>query len=251
MMNTFVQKIEDLVSAGWNVKSDATYRTWASRVSSLLSAAIDSQAAAAFKDLAGTSPFLYWSEYRDRQIGHLEGLALRIETSGLQQAKVEYTATVPSGSQVVPTNRVFIVHGHDSATKEAAARFVERLGLEPIILHEQANEGRTVIEKFETFADVGFAIVLMTPDDIGASAKDRDKLTPRARQNVILELGYFTGRLGRSKVCALFKPGIEIPSDIHGVLFLEFDEPGAWKPKLANELVKAGIKIDVQALLQG
>jgi predicted nucleotide-binding protein len=89
----------------------------------------------------------------------------------------------------------------------------------------------------------------MTPDDVGASVNEQNKLLGRARQNVILELGYFTGRLGRRKVCALFKPGIEIPSDFHGVLFLELDEPGAWKTKLANELRKAGMEIDVQALL--
>lgn len=250
-MNTFAQKIDELVSAGWNVTDVASYNGWSSRVESLLAAAIDAQTAATFKDLAGGSPYIWWSEYRDRQIGHLEGLALRVEASGLQQAKIEHSHAA-TGSQTPPTtNRVFLVHGHDTGTKESTARFVERLGLKTVILHEQANEGRTIIEKFEAYSDVGFAIALMTPDDVGASVKAQDKLLSRARQNVILELGYFTGRLGRSKVCALFKPGIEIPSDFHGVLFLELDEPGAWKPKLANELVKAGMKIDVQALLQG
>ncbi|GBG15691.1 3-phosphoshikimate 1-carboxyvinyltransferase [Novimethylophilus kurashikiensis] len=248
-MNTFAQKIDELVSAGCNVASASIYIAWSNRVTALLTAAIDTQSAEAFKDLGGTTPYLNWEQYRDRQVGHLEGLALRIEASGLQQAKVEHIHSATGTHTTQITNHVFLVHGHDNGTKETTARFIERLGLAPIILHEQANEGRTIIEKFEAYADVGFAIVLMTPDDVGASVKEQNKLLGRARQNVILELGYFTGRLGRSKVCALFKPGIEIPSDFHGVLFLELDEPGAWKPKLANELVKAGMKIDVQALL--
>ncbi|WP_052494125.1 TIR domain-containing protein [Nitrosospira sp. NpAV] len=250
-MNTFAQKIDELISAGHKVNSYQSYYRWLSRVTALLAAAIDSQAAAAFKELAGDDLSVFWPGYRDSQIGHLEGMALRIEASGLQQAKIEHSNAAGSRQTPISTNRVFLVHGHDTGTKESTARFVERLGLDPIILHEQANEGRTIIEKFEAYSDVGFAIVLMTPDDVGASVKTQDKLFSRARQNVVLELGYFTGRLGRSKVCALFKPGIEIPSDFHGVLFLELDEPGAWKPKLANELVKAGMTIDVQALLPG
>jgi predicted nucleotide-binding protein len=250
-MNTFAQKIDELVSVGCNVNDAGSYSGWSRRVTSFLSAAIDIQAAAAFKDLAGDAPYWEWSRYRDRQIGHLEGVALRIEASGLQQARIEHSDVAARRQTPVPTNRVFLVHGHDTGTKESTARFVEHLGLDPIILHEQANEGRTIIEKFEAYSDVGFAIVLMTPDDVGASVNAQDKLFSRARQNVVLELGYFTGCLGRSKVCALFKPGIEIPSDFHGVLFLELDEPGAWKLKLANELVQAGMKIDVQALLQG
>jgi predicted nucleotide-binding protein len=94
-------------------------------------------------------------------------------------------------------------------------------------------------------------VVLLTPDDVGAAASARDKLNPRARQNVILELGYFTGRLGRGRVCGLFKPGVELPSDLHGVLFLELDSQGAWKTKLAQELLTAKMQIDLQGLLQG
>lgn len=247
-MITFAQKIEELITAGWNVDRDDSYWAWSNRVAAFLTSAIDAQAADLFKDLC-ESRSTQWKQSRDRQIGHLEGLALRIEASGLQQAKIEHVNASNFIQSSQTTNRVFLVHGHDTGAKETTARFIERLGLSAIILHEQANEGRTIIEKFEAYADVGFSIVLMTPDDVGASAKEPNKLTARARQNVILELGYFTGRLGRSKVCALFKPGIEIPSDIHGVLFLEIDELGAWKPKLANELVQAGMKIDVQALL--
>ena len=93
--------------------------------------------------------------------------------------------------------RVFVVHGHDEAMKEAVARFIEKLGLEAVVLAEKTNEGRTIIEKFEAHAEeAGFAVVLLSDDDVGATKADRDLLRPRARQNVILELGYFIGALG-------------------------------------------------------
>lgn len=98
-------------------------------------------------------------------------------------------------------NKVFVVHGHDEGARESTSRFLERLGLTPVILHEQASEGRTLIEKLEHYGDVDFAVVLLTADDVGG--KSAAELSPRARQNVIWELGYFVARLGRSNVCAL------------------------------------------------
>ncbi|HUU86672.1 MAG TPA: nucleotide-binding protein [Candidatus Glassbacteria bacterium] len=143
------------------------------------------------------------------------------------------------------SKKVFIVHGHDEGSRESAARFVEKLGLSAIILHEQASKGKTIIEKFEDYADVGFAIVLLTPDDVGASSKDPEKLKPRARQNVIFELGYFIGKLGRGRVVALYKEGVEIPSDYKGVIFIPFDEHGSWKLKLTKELKTVWSDIDL------
>jgi predicted nucleotide-binding protein len=125
---------------------------------------------------------------------------------------------------------------------EAVARFLEKLGFEPIILHEQANQGRTIIEKFEKHSDVGFAVVLLTPDDIGGAAEGSQK--PLPRQNVILELGYFIGRLGRERVCALKTGDLELPSDILGVVWTAFDEAGGWKQGLAKENKAAAYKID-------
>jgi predicted nucleotide-binding protein len=145
---------------------------------------------------------------------------------------------------------VFVVHRHDNEAKEKVARFLERLKLEPIVLHEQANEGRTVIEKFEVYADVGFAVVLLTPDDVGALAAERADLKSRARQNVVLELGYFLGKLKRNRVCALYKEGVEIPSDYQGVLYVQLDSAGGWTLKLAQELAAAGIPIDLEALFK-
>lgn len=147
---------------------------------------------------------------------------------------------------------MFIVHGHDNEAKETSARFLERLGLQPVILHEQANAGRTIIEKFESYSDdIAFAVVLLTPDDVGAVATDASNLKPRARQNVIMELGYFMGRLSRLRVCALYKGGVELPSDYQGVLYIEMDSAGVWKSKLAKEFVQAKLTINLKALLGG
>jgi predicted nucleotide-binding protein len=138
--------------------------------------------------------------------------------------------------------KIFIVHGHDDGAREAVARYVEQLGFEPIILHEQASQGRTIIEKIEAHSDVGFAIVLLTPDDTGARKGDEPQY--RARQNVLLELGYFVGRLGRSRVCALKRGQLEVPSDFGGVVYEPYDETGGWKSALGRELEAAGFDID-------
>ncbi len=145
--------------------------------------------------------------------------------------------------------RVFIVHGHDDALKNAVARVVDRLGLEPIILHEQPNKGRTIIEKFLAYSDVGFAIVLLTPDDTGGKTGiPPDTLRPRARQNVILELGFFLGRLGRDRVAALYDPSVEMPSDYSGVLFFPYDDQGVWALHLAKEMKAVGLPADLNKL---
>jgi predicted nucleotide-binding protein len=141
-----------------------------------------------------------------------------------------------------PARKVFIVHGHDEGPKYAVIRFVERLGFEAIILHEQASQGRTVIEKIEAHSDVGFAVVLLTPDDFGGTKGEEPK--DRARQNVVLELGYFIGKLNRSRVCALKRGDIEVPSDFGGVVYVPFDDSGGWREALGRELEAAGFDID-------
>ena len=147
-------------------------------------------------------------------------------------------------------NKIFIVHGHNNEVKESVARFIEKLGVEAIILHEQPNIGKTIIEKFEKYSKVGYAIILLTGDDIGGP-KNNDKSTfkLRARQNVILELGYFIGLLGRQRVCALLEKGVEIPSDYDGILFVRYDESSTWKMELLRELKAIGYKIDVNQIL--
>lgn len=145
-------------------------------------------------------------------------------------------------------DKVFIVHGHNNEIKLDVARTLEKLGLTPIILHEQANSGRTVIEKFEEHSDVGFAVVLLTDDDLGKAKKD-EQLNSRARQNVILELGYFIGKLSRKRVCPLYAKGVELPSDMSGVLYVELDNQASWRIKLAKELKACGYKVDVNNII--
>ena len=146
-----------------------------------------------------------------------------------------------SGSQ-----RVFIVHGHDGEARESLARFVERLGLETVILHEQAGRSRTIIEKLEDHSDVDFAVILLTPDDVGAAKASETNLKPRARQNVILELGFFVGKLGRDRVCALYADGVELPSDVLGVQYIELRR--GWEMELGRELRAAAFDIDMNRL---
>jgi predicted nucleotide-binding protein len=129
------------------------------------------------------------------------------------------------------------------------ALFLERLGIEPVILHEQANRGATLIEKLERNSDVQFAVVLLTPDDEGRLVAPDEVLRPRARQNVVLELGYFVGRLGRAKVCALYGGEIELPSDWHGVIWVALDDRGAWKMELFRELRAAGFSVDMNRVV--
>lgn len=145
------------------------------------------------------------------------------------------------------SKKVFVVHGHDEGARESVARFLEKMGFEAIILHEQANQGRTVIEKVEAHGDVGFAVVLLTPDDEGC--EKGKPLEPRARQNVLLELGYFIGRLGRNRVCALKRGEIEIPSDFAGMVWTQMDNSNGWKFSLANELKAAGHILDLNKVI--
>lgn len=154
----------------------------------------------------------------------------------------------PSNDQP-SSNKVFVIHGRDDGAKETVARFLTKLGLEPVILHEQANLGRTIIEKFEYHADARFAVALLTPDDAGSLQGDKNNLKPRARQNVIFEFGYFIGKLDRKRVCALVKGNVEKPSDYDGVLYIPLDDFGGWEKKLIKELKSAGYDVDANRAL--
>jgi len=158
----------------------------------------------------------------------------------------------PSPQHISDSDRgktIFLVHGQNNEAKEMVARFLERFQLDVIILHEQPDRGRTIIEKFEDHASVGYAVVLLTADDVGSSRTSPSDLKPRARQNVLLELGYFLGTLGRIRVCALLEEGVEVPSDLSGVLYVPFDSVGAWKLRLATEIKAAGIDVDLNRVL--
>jgi predicted nucleotide-binding protein len=178
-----------------------------------------------------------------KAISLLQAAILEVEMSG--------GAPEPSPGSVAAGSAVFIVHGHDEARKHEVARLVRALtGNEPIILHERANEGRTIIEKFEDHAAAtGYAIVLGTADDVGRPMDEgNDQLRSRPRQNVVFELGFFFGALGRAKVALLHEESVERPSDTDGIIRIPIDSAGGWKMLIARELDAAGIGVDWTAL---
>lgn len=187
-------------------------------------------------------------------VAYLQGFIDRIdlipcdaESAMTEKSKVEMSA-----------DKVFIVHGHGELAKITAARTLEQLGLKPIILHEQEDYGNTIIEKFESNAtDIGFAVVLLTADDLGISRKDIEKsntenrepkASKRARQNVVFEMGYFMGKLDRAHVFLLLEDGVEKPGDLDGIVYTPIDSEGMWKIKLAKRLKAVGYKVNTDAI---
>ena len=157
----------------------------------------------------------------------------------------------PMAISTPDTKNVFIIHGHDELTKEKVARFIEGLEIETIILHEQINKGMTIIEKFEEYSRrANFAVALFTPDDIGHAVGNEKQQQYRPRQNVVLELGYFIGRLGRNRICVLYRGDVELPSDMLGVAYTPLDERNAWHLSLARELKGAGYEVDLNRLIE-
>lgn len=146
--------------------------------------------------------------------------------------------------KLFPGAKVFIVHGHDHERVKAVARFIKDMKLEPIILHEQASSGDTIIEKLERHGKASYAVILVTPDDLVSSSTDKSIFKPVARQNVILELGYFMGRLGRQRTSALVVEGVELPSDYSGVVYIPMGEDEEWKTLLAREFRELGLDVD-------
>jgi hypothetical protein len=152
---------------------------------------------------------------------------------------------------------VFVVHGHNHGIKETVARFLSKIGLNPIILHEKADEGNTIIEKFEKHSDVSFAIAIFSGDDLGASKATittsktlQEWMRPRARQNVVFEFGYFMAKLGRKNVVGLVEEGVETPSDYSGVLYIPYDAMDGWRLRLVKELKAAGLDFDSNAAFE-
>jgi predicted nucleotide-binding protein len=162
----------------------------------------------------------------------------------------KYHNCISDKEKVINNNKIFIVHGHNDTIKQTVARVLKQLDLDPIILHEQPNTGKTIIEKFEHYSKgVCFAVVILSADD-QISFKNY-----RARQNVIFELGYFISKLGRSNVVALYDTSskekvVELPSDISGVLYIEYDKPdGNWRNEVIKELKEVGFDIDANKLI--
>lgn len=187
-----------------------------------------------------------YSKLKQKISEKVEELERLFNKASLLKSSVAVNNIIKSSNRNVDLESVFIVHGHDDLAKTEVARFLEKLKLKAIILHEQASSGSTIIEKIEKHTDVGFGIVLYTPCDLGAKSGNENNLKSRARQNVVFEHGYLIGKIGRRNVCALVKGDIETPNDISGVVYVNMDN--SWKWQVAKELRESGYTIDMNLI---
>ena len=195
----------------------------------------------------------FWREDGETMLSYIDSLTLDVENDEYdfpdpENESVKEPSELAIESKDKDLTQVFIVHGHDGEAKERTARFIEKLGFKAVILHEQASRGRTIIEKIEKYSNVGFAIVLYTPDDLGNAKESADKgeLKARARQNVVFEHGYLIGKLGRENVVPLVAGSIELPNDISGMVYISDKD---WQVDIAKEMKDAGYEIDFNKLL--
>lgn len=242
-----IQRLKRLLQSIPNVKSKGhnspSIENWDADVLLTISAFYgpDSLEANQFKRI-DYSPGVYYPSQPDQEF-------VRAFERGLEQAGGFLSSRIleleeDTDSIANPPSKIFVVHGHDHGAKEAVARFLSKLGLLPIILHEQPDLGRTIIEKFEQHADVTNAVVILTADDIAHANSVPEVKEQRARQNVILEMGFFLGKLGRSHTFALVESGVATPSDFSGVLYIPMGPDASWHMLLIRELKAAGLNID-------
>ena len=192
-------------------------------------------------------PFRYSREIVSRDEQYTKDITDEI----LEEAQNSLNTAISELKKEIPiysNHKVFIVHGRDTLLRTQVENVLRALGLEPIILQEQANIGKTIIEKIEECTDVGFGIVLYTPCDEGRLKSEDGELKPRARQNVVLEHGYLMAKLGRERVCCLVSKNVEFPSDIQGIGYIPANDIDQWKYKIAKELKAAGFDIDMNKL---
>jgi len=179
----------------------------------------------------------------------MDAYASKITKTILKEVSEQLKEKLPTNVNNIclDKTKVFIVHGYDNEAKLEVSKFINDLGFEPIVLHEQASGGSTIIEKIENHSNVGFGVVLYTPCDVG-SKHGAENLSARARQNVVFEHGYLVGKLGRDKVCFLVKGKVETPNDIDGGVYIKLDEHGAWKLNLGKELRNADYPVDMNKI---
>ena len=233
---------------------DTTRRRWADATTAALRQIFEGDAeAAAFGSTAYPITFYDADPWQDRLAADSRSVREAVKTleqlsDALTRAdgpgQVE-TTRIETSHNLDQDGPIFVVHGHAVATLHETVRVLERgTGREVIVLHEQPNAGRTILEKFEHHATgASYAVVLLTGDDQGGIASVSEQRL-RGRQNVIFELGFFFGRLGRDRVAVLLDPDVEKPSDIDGLVYIELDAAGAWKYSLARELAHVGIEVD-------
>ena len=237
---------------GKNITNDAAeFMAWETSAKRLLNKLFgkDGIEMSTFLDISFYTP-LYSFEASDAE---QHRAAVESCHEGLRQARAIFKTYLdelseeihlPVNTQPVNFEKVFIVHGHDGQLRESVARIIEKQGIEALILSEQANRGKTIIEKFENYSDVGGAVCLFTADDI-AKAKNGTTENYRARQNVVFETGYFIGKLGRDHIVILADHGVEMPSDLSGVVHTDTTN---WQIDLLKELKAMGYTIDLNKL---
>lgn len=187
----------------------------------------------------------YKSSIRDK-IAYIKGF---IQRMNIIPCKVESQAVSPKETIKKDTNNVFIVHGHDSNTRNEAELLVKQLGFEPVVLFKKPNMGDTIIEKLlRESSEAAFAIVLYTKCDEGKAVEEVD-LKPRARQNVVFEHGLMCGLLGRKRVVALVEEGVEIPGDLSGIVYITLDSAKRWQFDVAREMKASGMPVDLNRLM--
>lgn len=182
-------------------------------------------------------------------LAHEGGQHYRISLEGKNfikdQISIEDAQPKTTDNIKYPQRKIFIIHGHDDHLKKEVQLLLSRAELDDIVLHEQPDKGRNVIDKLiEETESASYAIALLCPED------EIENGTKRARQNVILEVGYFLGKLGKSKVRLIKKGDVEIPSDLKGILYTEYDEKRNWKTNILKEIQAAGIDIDMNKILR-
>ena len=242
----------------------ADYKRWRDRCKSIYQTSFTEAESSYFHEFESQIWSIWGSdtvkEYKDnirRLVNHMQG---DIERVDLIECVVETKEKVRTATAQVDMKKVFVVHGHNDALRVEVARTIEQLGLQAIILQEQEDFGNTIIEKFEANAsDIGFAVVLITGDDLAVSKKDLEKeqkekgftavYRSRARQNVVFEMGYFIGKLDRAHVFELMEEGVEGPGDLAGVLYTAVDEEGMWKVKLAKRLKAVGYSVNLEKII--
>lgn len=242
----------DVLTANHVIASAAKFKAWQTKTERFLikKYGADSLEHKNFMDVRFSPIVWCWDDEVQTRIDAIEecrnGLlsCKEVFKTYLEEMAEEESAAQPQPVQPSNMNKIFIVHGHDGELKQHVARIVEKQGIEAVILSEQVNQGRTIVEKFEANSEVGGAICLFTADDVG-KAKDASTHSPRARQNVVLETGYFMGKLGRDHVVILADEGIEIPSDLSGVVYTSTSN---WKIDLLKELRAMGYAVDFNRL---
>lgn len=259
-LGTLVTEGEEFTYENFSTKSRHGYPAayvpewvaWRARVKSLVSRVLGPESAPLAMLRAAEEVRVLGNEEDKFQLAKSYYLgALRASMQILDEDQFDELPTIASSERTL-SNRVFIVHGHDAAAKNELEIFLAGIGLEPVVLHRQPDEGRTVIEKFEKYSDVGYAFILLTPDEVSYLASEEKvpeadrELERRARPNVIFEFGFFVGRLGRNRVCCLHKDEVVLPSDVSGLLYKRFnasiEEVGY---AIIRELRAAGYRVEL------